>query len=123
MDRTQHLLDYIATQEYAVLTYHVSGMVLAIHSDAGHRHTLKARSRTAGNFYASNNEDIPPPNESILNISQIIKAVMSSAAEAEVDTLSINAKEAMYIRNILEEMDITNLPPPSKQIIQQPMEL
>jgi hypothetical protein len=34
----------------------------------------------------------------------IIKAVMSSAAEAELGTLFINAKEAVYLRQILEEM-------------------
>ena len=49
----------------------------------------------------SNNEDIPPPDGSILNTAQITKAVMSSAAEAEVGALFINAKEEVYIRNIL----------------------
>ena len=52
----------------------------------------------------SNNEDIPQPNGSIFYIAQIIKAVMSSAAEAELGALFINAKEAVYTRNILEEM-------------------
>jgi hypothetical protein len=38
-------------------------------------------------------------------IATIIKAVMSSAAEAELGALFINAKEAVYIRQILEKMD------------------
>ena len=98
------MLDYIATQEDAVLTYHASDMVLAVHSDAGYNNMSKARSRAGGLFFMSNNEDIPPPNGAVLNIAQIIKAVMSSAAEAELGALFINAKEEMYIRIILEEM-------------------
>jgi hypothetical protein len=34
----------------------------------------------------------------------IIKAVMSSAAEAELGALYLNAKEAVYLRQILFEM-------------------
>ena len=36
MRRVQHFLDYAATKEPAVTTYHASDMVLAIHSDAGY---------------------------------------------------------------------------------------
>jgi hypothetical protein len=37
-------------------------------------------------------------------MSTIIKAVMSSAAEAELGALFLNAKEAVIIRQILTEM-------------------
>ncbi len=37
-------------------------------------------------------EEIPINNGAVLNISKIIKAVMSSAAEAELGVLFINAK-------------------------------
>ena len=75
-------------------------MVLAVHSNAGHNKISKARSGVGGHCFMLKNEDIRPPNGSILNISKIIKAVMSSAAEAEEGTLSINTKEVVYIRNI-----------------------
>ena len=52
----------------------------------------------------SNNVGIPPNNGAITNIVQIVKAVMSSAVEAELGGLFINAKEAVHIRNILTEM-------------------
>ena len=52
----------------------------------------------------SNNEPIPPNNGAILNIAQNIRAVMSSAVEAELGALYINAREAVYICQILEEM-------------------
>ena len=46
------------------------------------------------------------------NVAQIIKAVMPSAAEAELEALFINAKEAVHIRNILEEMGHPQPPTP-----------
>ena len=74
-------------------------MVLAVHSDAGYINEPKAQSRAGGHFYLSSDENFPPNNGAILNIAQIIKAVMSSAAEAELGALFINAKEAIYVRN------------------------
>jgi hypothetical protein len=40
----------------------------------------------------------------VLTIAQIIDAVMSSAAEAELGALFINAKAAVHMRRILQEM-------------------
>ena len=60
----------------------------------------------------SSNESIPKDNGAILTIAQIIKAVMSSAAEAELGALYINAREAIYIRQILEEMGHKQPPTP-----------
>ena len=59
----------------------------------------------------STNADIPPNNGAILNIAKIIKAIMSSAAEAELRGLFRNAKEAVHLRNILTEMG--HLQPPT----------
>ena len=44
MRHTQQLLDYLATQEEAVLTYNASEMILAAHSDASYLSEPKARS-------------------------------------------------------------------------------
>ena len=60
----------------------------------------------------SNNAEVPPNNGSIHNVAQIIKAVMSSAAEAELGALFINAREAVHIRNILEEIGHPQPPTP-----------
>jgi hypothetical protein len=51
-----------------------------------------------------NDEKIPPNNGTILTIATIIKAVMSSAAEAELGAIFINAKEAVHLRQIPKEM-------------------
>eukprot|EP00956_Cyclotella_meneghiniana_P004109 scaffold5006_cov20-Cyclotella_meneghiniana.AAC.1 len=48
MDKSQHFLDYMATQEPAVLTYRKSNMILAVHSDAGYLNEENARSRAGG---------------------------------------------------------------------------
>jgi hypothetical protein len=66
-------------------------MILAAHSDAAYLNVSKARSRAGAHIMLS--EDIPVPvptfNGPILTISQIIKFVASSAAEAELAGLYI----------------------------------
>jgi hypothetical protein len=46
----------------------------------------------------------PPNNRTILTNATIIKAVMSSVVEAELGALYLNAKEATYLCQILQEM-------------------
>jgi hypothetical protein len=101
---TNQLLDYLATQEDAVLTYNRSEMIMAVHSDASYLCEPKAKSRAGGHFFMSTNAEIPPNNGAILNIAHIIKHVMTSATEAELAALYIMAREAVYMRIILEEM-------------------
>ena len=88
-----------------MITFNASKMTLAIHSDAGYANEKKSRSRAGGHFFLSSDENFPPNNSAILTIATIIKAVMSSAAEAELGALYINAKEAVYLRQILDEMN------------------
>jgi hypothetical protein len=45
MEKCKQFLDYAATQEDAIITYHKSDMVLAIHSDASYLSEPRARSR------------------------------------------------------------------------------
>jgi hypothetical protein len=105
MDRFKQLLDYCASQEDAILTYHSSDMVLAIHGDAGYLNESKAQSWAGGHFFLSSNVQYPPNNGAVLTIVQVIDAVMSLAAEAEMGALFINAKKAVHMRCILHEMD------------------
>ena len=102
--KAEQFLDYVSSQEEAVLTYNASEMILGSHSDASYLCEPKARSRAGGHFFLSNNDPFPPNNGAILNIAQIIKNVMTSAAEAELAGLYINAKEAIYIRLILQQL-------------------
>ena len=71
-------LDYAATHP----------VVLAGHSDhASYLSETNARSRAGGHLFMSNDDTIPSNNGVILAILQIIKVVMSSAAEAEIRAL------------------------------------
>ena len=106
------LLEYIASQKDVVLTYHASDMLPVAHSDAGYHNEPGAKSRVGGHFFLSSNKEIPPNNGSIHNVAQILKAVMSSATEAELGGLFINAREAVHIRNILTEMGHPQPPTP-----------
>jgi hypothetical protein len=54
----------------------------------------------------------PLNNGAILNISKILKAIMSSAAKAKLDTLYINVHEAIPMRQLLEEMGHKQPPTP-----------
>ena len=102
----------MASQDEAVLTYHASDMILAAHSDASYLSEPRARSRAGGHFFLSNGAAIPSNNGAILNIAHIIKHVMSSATEAELAALYIVAREAIYIRIILEELGHKQPPTP-----------
>ena len=104
MKRVKQFLYYCVSQEDAIITYKKSDMKLAAHRDAGYLNEPKARSRAGGHFYLSNNATHPANNGAVLNILQIIKAVMSSAADAELSALYINVREAFYIRIILNAM-------------------
>ncbi len=103
---------YLGTQEEAVLTYNASDMVLAAHSNASYLSEPNARSRAGGHFFLSSNSTIPQNNGAVLNIAHIIKHVMSSATEAELAGLYIMAREAVYIRIVLEEMGHKQPPTP-----------
>ena len=78
-------------------------MILFIDSDAAYLVEYEARSRAGGFFYLGN-KDGQLINGSILILAKIIKFVMSSAAEAEIAGLFMNAKAAIPIRQALIKM-------------------
>eukprot|EP00804_Cyclotella_cryptica_P019034 CCRYP_014448-RA/>CCRYP_014448-RA protein AED:0.34 eAED:0.34 QI:0/0/0/1/1/1/3/0/481 len=112
MSYVQHFLDYATSHPDAMVTYQSSDMVLAAHSDASYLSETKARSHAGGHFFMSTNKIFPPNNGAILTISQIIKVVMSSATEAKLGALYINAQETIPLRHLLEEMGHKQPPTP-----------
>jgi len=112
MIKTKHFLDYAATHPDAVLTFRASDMVLAVHSDASYLNELGARSRAGGHYFLTEDKPFPPINGAITNVATIIKAVMASAAEAELGALFINSQKAVPIRQTLEELGHTQPPTP-----------
>ena len=78
--------------------------VLAGHNNASYLNKHNACSRAGGFLSLSNHAQHTPNNGAILNVAQIIKNVVLSAAEAELSALYIVTKECVYICLILEEM-------------------
>ncbi len=56
------LLNYLGTQEEAILTYHASDMILAVHTNASYLSKPKARSRAGGHFFLPSNTQLPANN-------------------------------------------------------------
>jgi len=112
MANTKLFMDYAATHQDAIITYRASNMVLVVHSNASYLSEPKAQSRAGGHFFLSSDTKDPANKGAVLNIAQLIKAVMSSAAEAELGALYINAREAVPQRQLLEEMGNPQPPTP-----------
>ena len=79
-------------------------MVLSAHSDAAYLNVSKARSRAGAHIILSEDVPVPKYNGPVITIAQIIKCVMSSAAEAELEGLYICANEMVPLRQSLIEM-------------------
>ncbi len=105
-------LDYALSHPNACVMYRASDMILAAHSDASYLSETNARSCAGGHFFLSEDVHYPNNNGAVLTIAQIIKAVMSSAAEAELGALYINARELIPLRHLLIEMSHPQPPTP-----------
>ena len=79
-------------------------MILSAHSDASYLNVSCACSRAGAHIMLSENTPVPSLNGPVLTIAQIIKNVMSSAAEAKLSGLFICAKAMIPLRNTLIEM-------------------
>ena len=86
--------------------------MLAIHSNVSYLSEAKAQSRTGGYLFIRGNEEHPINNGAVLNVSQIINAVMSSAAAVELGVLFISAKITVPMLQTLEEMGHAQPPTP-----------
>lgn len=115
LDAVTQLLNYCATHPDAVVRFTESDMKLDVISDASFLTVPKARSRIAGYFHLIRKPkhatgiplaDAPaPPLNGPIDVNvEIFKAVLASAAEAELGGLFSNAKKAVAFRTTLEEM-------------------
>ena len=92
------LMDYAHTYPNAIIRYYASDMCLHVDSDAAFLVLPKARSRGAGHFYFSERipdsakQPNPKPNGAILTECVTLRNVMTSAAEAEAQTVFHNGK-------------------------------
>jgi hypothetical protein len=103
-DKIIKLLKYCTTHPEATLRHHASDMILNIHSDASYLSGRESKSRAGFFFYMGSKTDKSNKltNGAILIIITVLKHVMSSAAEAEIGALFLNAKEGTVFRTTLE---------------------
>ena len=87
-------------------------MVLTSHSDAEFHNESKGRSQAGDDIFLAEDEPVPRWNGLILTIAQVIKNFMSSAAEAELGTIFIKAKELVPIHQTMIDMGWPQLPIP-----------
>jgi hypothetical protein len=113
-DKVIKLLNYRNTHPETKIRYHTSDMILHIHSDGSYLSENEAKSRAGGFFYMGNTSknDKKLTNGAILIISKVLKHVMSSAEEAEIGAVFINAKEGAVLRATLEELGHKHPPTP-----------
>jgi hypothetical protein len=104
MEKCLQFLDHAASQEDIILNYKARKMVLAIHSNASYLSEPKAQSRAGGHMFMAGQDKIPTNNGAVLNILQIIRAVMSSAAEAMLSVLFMYTKTAVSMHRTLKEL-------------------
>ncbi len=72
MELCKQFLDYMATKEDAILTYHASDIVLAIHSNTSFLSEPESRSCVGEHMFMAGKDNIPFNNSAVLNILQII---------------------------------------------------
>jgi hypothetical protein len=105
-DKVIKLLNYCNTHRETQIRYHAFDMILYIHSVASYLSEREAKSRAGGFFYMgySANTAKKLTNGEMLIISTVLKHIMSSAAEAEIGAVFINAKEGAVFRTTLQEL-------------------
>ena len=98
------LLDYLTTYPDDGITYRASGMVLGGHVYAAYLNVSKARSRAGAHIILTEDVPVHAHNGPVLTIANIIRNVMSSAAEAELGGPVLIFKEMIPLRQSLVEM-------------------
>jgi hypothetical protein len=99
-------LNYCASHMDATIQYHLSDMILKIHSDASYTSEPKAHSRSGGHYYMGNisKDANDTANGAILAITGIMKALLLPASEAKIGALFENCKKAAGLRITLDKM-------------------
>jgi hypothetical protein len=98
------LLDYLTTCPDNGTTYRASNMILCAHANAGFNNKSKGHSQAGAHIFISKNNPFPKHNGPIRSISQIMKFVMSPAAEVELGTLYTTTKEMVPLQQTLIKM-------------------
>ncbi len=98
------LLDYVAPYPSDGIIYQSRDMILCAHANAMFLNKTNSHSWAGAHIYLSENDLFPCFNGAVFSIAQIIKFVMTSAAEAELAALFVTAQEMIPHRQTLIDM-------------------
>ena len=112
LHKMKPFLNYVASNSEATLTYKASNTVLAIYNNALHLIEPKHAAGQGGHFFLSANATFPPNNGVVQNEAQVMKAIMSLVAEAELDALFISAKQVAPMCQMLIKLGQPQQPTP-----------
>jgi hypothetical protein len=110
------LLDYLATHPDVTVKFYAFDMILNIQSNASYLSKANAHSHACGHFLMGWKPDVTRPiklNGAFFTLCTILWFVVTFAAEAKLDDLFLNCKQATSFRLTLEEMSHPQFPPPS----------
>ena len=103
------------THPNSIICFYASNMILNVHSDASYLTAPNARSQAGGHFFLGSLPESNKPiklNGPIHLLCSVLKFVASSAAEAELGALFLNAREAKVMRIALTELGHIQPPTP-----------
>ena len=107
-EKLQQLMDYANTYKNVFVRFYASDMQLNVDTDAAFLVLPKARSRIAGYFRLLNDPNgdkkFYVDNGPILIECRTLRSVVTSAAESETHGVFHNAKKALPIKYLLEQM-------------------
>jgi hypothetical protein len=109
LQKADQLLDYLASNSDFTLQFYASNMQLAIKSNTSYLSAFNSRSRVGGYHYLTSSQKdpskpAPPKNGALIVLANILKNVVSSAAEAEIAATFFNGQEGCPIISTLAEM-------------------
>ena len=110
-----YLLNLCTNNRNTKVRYYASDMQLCGHTDASYLSMSKARSCAAACFYLSTDDVslLPPdhklkllvrPNGAVHVMSAVMRQVLSSSTEAEVDATFYGCQDAIPLRNTLDDL-------------------
>jgi hypothetical protein len=113
--QVDQFLDYMWTHPDATIQYPASDMILNVHSNASYLSAPRACSRAGGYFFLGSipiDGDPIKLNGAIHITCTILKLVASSAAEAKLGALFLNAQEAKVLWLTLNKLEHPQPPTP-----------
>ena len=122
MVKVKQFLGYSATLADIELLYWASNMLLVVQSNVGYLNEANACSQSGRHFSWCNHVEFPLNKIAMFKITQSVKAIMSSVAEAEMGHFTSTHMKQFISDKASLNFDICRSGQPSRKIIKKLME-